>query len=207
MRELKPYRTVAGAKAALDNGGRFYNLLAMADDNRITKSELVKAAGVFRSEQQAFLFLHMGLANLSDGERSEVLSLLEPALAKRYKSGGPRRLEPSAVSTDAKAGQLIVVEGYPRFSTRKTHRAVVPMMAGKVMVMVPVETHYDGYQLFATPNAKGTPAWLVVKRPRAMLAEAFTRFGGAIRPYTLEDSSGKHSDVFLETFFFTNLNA
>lgn len=207
MREVKPYRTVARARAALDNGGRFYNLLAMADDNRITKAELAKAAGVFRSEQKAFLFLHMGLADLSDGKRSEVLSLLEPALAKRYKSNGPRRLEPSAVSAEAKAGQLIVVEGYPRFHTRKTHRAIVPMMVGKVIVPVPVETHYDGYQVFATPNAKGTPAWLVVKRPRAMLAATFTRFGGAIRPYTFEDSSGKHSDLFLETLLFTNLNA
>ena len=206
MRELKPYQTVAGAKAALDNGGRFYNLIAMADDNRITKGELTKAAGVFRSEQQAFLFLHMALADLSDGQRSEVLSLLEPALAKRYKSHGPRRLEPRDVAADAKPGQLIVVEGYPRFSTRKTHRAVVPMMAGKVMVLVPVEVHYDGYQLFASPDAKGTPAWLVVSRPRAMLAERFTRFGGAIRPYTFEDSSGKHSDVFLEALFFTNLS-
>jgi hypothetical protein len=207
MREVKPYRTVAGARAALDNGGRFYNLLAMADDDRITKAELAKAAGVFRSEQKAFLFLHMGLADLSDGKRSEVLSLLAPALAKRYKSNGPRRLAPSAVWAEAKAGQLIVVEGYPRFHTRKTHRAIVPMMVGKVMVPIPVEMHYDGYQVFASPTAKGTPAWLVVKRPRARLAETFTRFGGAIRRYTFEDSSGKHSDLFLEPLLFTNLNA
>jgi len=207
MRELKPYRTVAEAKASLDNGGRFYNLLAMADDDRITKAELAKAAGVFRNEQQAFLFLDMGLADLSDGQRSEVLFLLEPAMAMRYKSNGPRRLEPPAVSAEAKAGQLIVVEGYPRFSTRKTHRAIVPMMVGKVMMPVPVETQYDAYQLFATPNAEGTPAWLVVKQPSAMLAQTFTRFGGAICPFTFEDSSGKNSDVFLEALLFTNLNA
>ena len=206
MRELKPYQTAAGAKAALDNGGRFYNLIAMADDNRITKGELTKAAGVFRSEQQAFLFLHMGLADLSDGQQSEVLSLLEPALAKRYQSHGPRRLEPRAVAADAKPGQLIVVEGYPRFSTRKTQRAVVPIMVDTVMVLVPVEMHYDGYLLFATPDAKGTSAALVVRRPRVMLAERFTRFGGAIRPYTFEDSSGKHSGVFLEPLYFTNLS-
>jgi hypothetical protein len=48
VRELKPYRTVARARAALDNGGRFYNLLAIADDDRISKAELNKAAGVFR---------------------------------------------------------------------------------------------------------------------------------------------------------------
>jgi hypothetical protein len=206
MRELKPYQTLAGAKAALDNGGRFYNLLAMADDNRISKAELNKAAGVFRSEQSAFLFLHMALTDLAADQQSEVLSLLDPPLAKRYKSHGPRRLAASAMASEAKAGQLVVVEGYPRFYTRKTHRAVVPMMVGKVMVMLPVEQHYDAYELFATPDAKGTPASLVVKRPRAMLVESRTRFGGAIRPYTFEDSSGKHSGVFLEPLYFTALS-
>jgi hypothetical protein len=206
MRELRPYRTVVGAKAALDNGGRFYNWLAMAEDSRITKGELVKAAGVFRSEQKAFLFLRMALVDLSDPQRSEVLSLLEPALAKRYKSAGPRRLEPRAVDTETKAGQPVVVEGYPRFVTRKTRRAVIPMMVGKVMMLVPVEAHYDGYALYATPDAKGAPASLVVKRPRAMLAETFTRFGGVIRAYTFEDSSGKRSGVLLEPLFFTKLD-
>ncbi len=202
MRELKPYRTVAGAKAALDNGGRFYNLLAMADDNRISKAELNKAAGVFRSQQRAFLFLHMALVDLTESQRAEVVSLLDPPLAKRYKSHGPRRLKASEMTSE-KAGQLVVVEGYPRFYNRQTQRAVVPMMVGKVMMAVPVEVHYDGYQLFETPNAKGTPGYLVVKRPRAMLAESFTRFGGVTRPYRFEDASGKHSVVFLEPLYFT----
>jgi hypothetical protein len=132
--------------------------------------------------------------------------LLEPALAKRYESAGPRRLHPRDVDTETKAGQLVVVEGYPRFFTRTTEGAVIPMMAGKVMALVPVEAHYDGYKFFATGDAEGTPASLVVKRPRAMLATTFARFGGAIRAYTLEDAFGKHSGVFLEPLFFTNLD-
>jgi hypothetical protein len=106
MRELKPYQTLAGAKAALDNGGRFYNLLTSADDNRISKAELTSAAGVFRSQHAAFTFLHMALADLADSQRSEVVSLLDPLLAKRFKSHAPRRLEASAVASGAgKAGQ------------------------------------------------------------------------------------------------------
>jgi hypothetical protein len=133
--------------------------------------------------------------------------LLESKLAKRYKSHGPRRLAASAMGSEAQPGQLVVVEGYPRFYSRKTRRAVVPMMAGKVMLMVPVEHHYDAYLLFATADAKGTPGSLVVKRPRAMLAESRTRFGGAIRPYKFEDSSGKHSGVFLEPLYFTAVSS
>jgi hypothetical protein len=180
---------MAGAKAALDNGGRFYNLLAMADDSRISKAELNKAAGVFRSEQRAFLFLHMALVDMTESQRAEVVSLLDPPLAKRYKSHGPRRLKASEMTSESKAGQA---DGYPRFYNRQTQRAVVPMMVGKVMIPVPVEVHYDGYQLYETPNAKGTPGYLVVKRPRAMLGESFTRFGGVMRPYSFEDASGKH---------------
>lgn len=205
MRELKPYRSLPGAKAALDNGGRFYNLLSKADDARISKAELKQAAGVFGSEQTAFLFLHMALADLTDRQRAEVLSLIDPPLAKRYKSHGPRRLEPSEMPREAKAGQLVVVEGYPRYFARRTQRAVVPMMAGKVVMMIPVEVHYDAYQLFATAAATGTAAALVVKQPSARLAESFTRFGGAIRPHTFEDKSGKNSGVFLEPLYFTAL--
>jgi len=32
VREVIPYRTLGGAKRALDNGGRFFNLFAKADD-------------------------------------------------------------------------------------------------------------------------------------------------------------------------------
>jgi hypothetical protein len=205
VRELKPYRTVAGAKAALDNGGRFYNLLSMADDDRISKAELNRAAGVFRGEQRAFLFLHMALVDLTESQRAEVVSLLDSPLAKRYERHGPRRLKASEMTGASNAGQLVVVEGYPRFYKRETQRTVVPMMVGKVMMPVPVEVHYDGYQLFETPNAKGTPGYLFVKHPRAMLAGSFTRFGGVGRPHRSEDASGGHSVVLLEPLYFTAL--
>jgi hypothetical protein len=181
-------------------------LLTTADDNRISKAELTRAAGVFRSEQAAFLFLHMALTDLPDGQRSAVLSLLDPPLAKRYKSHGPRRLEASVVGNEATPGQLVVVEGYPRYFTHNTQRVLVPMLVGKVMLLVPMAVHYDGYQLFATPDAKGTPTSLVVKRPRARLAESFTRFGGAIRPYTFGEGSDKKTGVFLEPLYFTALS-
>jgi hypothetical protein len=147
----------------------------------------------------------MALVDLTESQRSEVVSLLDRPLAKRYKSHGPRRLKASEMASE-KAGQLVVVEGYPRFYKRRTQRAVVPMMVGKVMTLLPVQEHYDGYVLFETPNAKGTPGSLVVKRPRAMLAESLTRFGGVMRPYSFEDSSGKHSGVFLEPLYFSALS-
>ena len=204
MRELKPYQTFAGAKAALDNGGRFYNLVALADDKRISKGELNKAAGVFGGEQKAFLFLHMAIAKLPDNQQAEVLSMLDRPLAKRYKSHGPQQLDPAAMNK-APVGQLVVVDGYPRFHERKTHHAVVPMMAGKVMVLVPVETHYDGYQLFTTASGTGTPGWVCVARPKVHLTESATRFGGVIRQYT--DKKQKTTGLFLEAIYYCRLDS
>ena len=204
MRELKPYQTLAGAKAALDNGGRFYNLVALADDNRISKGELNKAAGVFGSGQKAFLFLNMALAKLPDNQQAEVLSMLDRPLAKRFKSHGPQQLD-SAALNKARVGQLVVVDGYPRFHERKTRRAVVPMMVGKVFLLVPVETHYDGYQLNTTASGTGTPGWVCVKRPKVHLTECPTRFGGVIRQYT--DEKQKTTGLFLEAIYFCRLDA
>jgi hypothetical protein len=204
MRELKPYQTLAGAKAALDNGGRFYNLVALADDKRISKGELNKAAGVFGGEQKAFLFLHMAIAKLPDNQQAEVLSMLDRPLAKRYKSHGPQQLDPAAMNK-ARVGQLVVVDGYPRFHERKTHHAVVPMMVGKVMVPVRVETHYDGYQLFTTASGTGTPGWVSVKRPKVHLTESPTRFGGVIRQYT--DEKQKTTGLFLEAIYYCRLDS
>ncbi len=59
MRELKPYRTMQGLQKAIDNGGRFYNLLTHADDHIVTRAELAKAAGVFSAGVNAYLFLEM----------------------------------------------------------------------------------------------------------------------------------------------------
>ena len=59
MREVHPYKTEGGLLKALDNGGRFFNIFTRASDDRITRAELAKAAGVFGSKPKAVLFLEM----------------------------------------------------------------------------------------------------------------------------------------------------
>ena len=65
MREIKPYKTVRGLTKAIDNGGRFYNLFSHAQDNVVSRGELAKAAGMFSSGANAFLFLEMAQQVLS----------------------------------------------------------------------------------------------------------------------------------------------
>ena len=65
MREVHPYKTEGRMLKALDNGGRFFNVFTKAGDDRITRAELAKAAGVFRSSPKAVLFFEMGELALS----------------------------------------------------------------------------------------------------------------------------------------------
>ena len=65
MREIKPYKTFSGATAALDNGGRFFNLFARSGDEIVDSSELKKAAGVYSGDSKAFMYFDMALMSLT----------------------------------------------------------------------------------------------------------------------------------------------
>ena len=64
MRKIMPYKTQRNALAALDNGGRFYNIFTEADDGEISTAELARVAGAFTDKQKMFLYLDMALAGL-----------------------------------------------------------------------------------------------------------------------------------------------
>lgn len=64
MREIMPYKTLSGARKALDNGGRFYNLFAKAGDNVVESGELARAAGIHSTDTKALLYFEMALMAL-----------------------------------------------------------------------------------------------------------------------------------------------
>ena len=61
MKKITPYKTTRNAITAMDNGGRFYNLLTKANDGNVSTSELAKVAGVFSDKQKMVLYLDMSL--------------------------------------------------------------------------------------------------------------------------------------------------
>ena len=99
MREIRAYKTVRGAKRALDNGGRFFNLFAKAGDDIVDSAELAKAAGVYSTGMRAFLYFEMALIELPPVERAEVVSRLSPDLELRYQANRPKILAPSSVES------------------------------------------------------------------------------------------------------------
>ena len=146
MREIKPYKTLQGAKAALDNGGRFFNLWARAGDDKITSDELTKAAGVFGNEVIAFLFLDMALADLPEAQRQEVTDLLAPGVAQRYRKKCPNILKPSQ-ATKARPGTLVIVEGVPTYVKEAVHKRITFIFLDGIMIPIPVDDKYHTYDL------------------------------------------------------------
>ncbi|MGI8979649.1 MAG: hypothetical protein ACR2FY_10510 [Pirellulaceae bacterium] len=204
MREIKPYKTLQGAKASLDNGGRFFNLLTRAGDDRITNVELAKAAGVFLCESHAFVFLDMSLRDLPDSQRLQVLSLLERKLAGRYQKHGPRSLSASAANLEGQPGTLAVVEGYPQFVADQVQKRMSFIMVGTVFIPIVVEDHFQTYELYQGAAARGAALALAVPRATERLEKAQVRFGGVLREFTFEGNP-KKKGVFLEPLYYTKM--
>jgi hypothetical protein len=206
MREIKPYQTLQRAKAALDNGGRFFNLLTRASDNRISNVELAKAAGVLRSDEKAFLFLHMALADLPPAQRAEVLGLLEAPTARRFRQHAPRGLTASALARGGKPGDLVVVDGYSRLAKDWVNQRMVPIIVGKVLVPITVKDRYDTYFLGDEPDGDGPAATVIVPHGTRGLAGRRARFGGILRASLPGRDGRKVSAMFLEPVYYTLLD-
>jgi len=204
MREIKPYKTLQGAKASLDNGGRFFNLLTRAGDDRINNVELAKAAGVFLCESHAFVFLEMSLRDLPDSQRVQVLSLLERKLASRFKVHGPRSLSPSAANLEGQPGTLAVVEGFPHFVSDQVQKRQSLIMVGNIFLPIMIDDHYQTYELYQGAASHGTALAMAVPRATQRQEKALTRFGGVLREFNFEGNP-KKKGVFLEPMYYTRM--
>jgi hypothetical protein len=206
MKEIKPYKTLQGAKAALDNGGRFFNLWARAGDDKITSDELTKAAGVFGHESIAFLFLDMALADLPDAQQQEVTDLLAPGVAQRYRKNCPNILKPSQ-ATKAKPGTLVIVEGVPTYVEEAVQKRQSFMyLADGVMIPITIDDHYQTYDLRDEGTKNGLPLPMIVARQVKRREEGAARYGGLLKEFTLEGKP-KKKGVFFEPVYFTRLEA
>jgi hypothetical protein len=204
MKEIKPYKTLQGAKAALDNGGRFFNLWARAGDDRITSDELTKAAGVFGQESIAFLFLDMALADLPESQRQQVTDLLTPKVAQRYRKKCPNILKPSQ-GTKAKPGTLVIVEGVPTYVEEAVQKRQSFMyLTDGVMIPIMIDDHYQTYDLRDDRMARSPPLPMILPIRAKRLEEGAARFGGLLKEFTLEGKP-KKKGVYFQPVYFTRL--
>jgi hypothetical protein len=204
MREIKPYKTLKGAKAALDNGGRFLNLFARAGDDRITSDELTKAAGVFLHESLAFLFLDMALADLPETQRQQVVGLLAREVGERYRFGRPKSFKPSQASK-RKPGELIIVEGVPAYVEKVVQkRQSFIYIPDGIMIPISIDDHFQTYDLKDDQALPGPSLPMIRPAQARRLENRAARFGGLLKEFTLEGKP-KKKGVYFEPVYFTRL--
>ena len=205
MRQLRPYRTVQGAKSALDNGGRFYNLWAKAGDDVVTAGELACAAGVYSSDMRAFLHFEMALMDLPVEQKAEVLSLLSPDLEKRLQKSRARVPRPSAVESEGIAGVPAIVTGYPSYVEDRTQLQGFIVIVTPVMGMIPLVDQFDVYEVYDTPEQIEPRTVIATVRGSKRLDGLYSRFGGVLKELHFEDKTGKDHGLYLEAMYYTPL--
>jgi hypothetical protein len=203
MREIRPYKTVRGARKALDNGGRFFNLFARADDDVVDSAELARAAGVYLAGARALLYFEMALMELSSEERAEVTGLLSPELRTRYAAQRPRILAPSAVESQGQAGVPAIVSGYPVFVEDRTEFRGFIVMVVPVVMFVPIIDHFDVYEVFDTPDLREPKTVIATTRGSRRLDGVYARFGGILKELYFDDVTGKEHGLYLDAMYYT----
>jgi hypothetical protein len=205
MRQIKPYQTAWGARRALDNGGRFYNLWARAGDDVVDAGELARAAGVHSSDMRAFLHFEMALIDLPEDQKAEVRSLLSPALQTRLQESQPRVMNPSVVESEGAAGVPAIVTGYPWFVEDRTQLRAFIVLITPVITLIPIMDQFDVYEVYDTPEQIGLRTLIATVRGSKRLDGVHSRFGGVLKELQFEDKTGKDHGLYLEAMYYTPL--
>jgi hypothetical protein len=205
MIKVEPYRTGIEASLALDNGGRFFNILTKENDGEISLPELSKVAGVFGEKQKMILFLDLALSKLSDGAKKGILSALSSNLIEVYEKHQTVFMLPSEAVKNGVIATNVIVTGVPRLIESKTEFngfIMIPIMAGKVMtfIMVPLVDEYDVYEIrdhatheaILVAHAKGTDK----------LPERNITIAGVLKELKKSKAEKEASGKFLVSYYY-----
>ncbi len=211
MREVQPYKTEGGLLKALDNGGRFFNVFTRAGDDRITRAELAKAAGLFGSKQKAVLFFDMAQQALALQARTRAFAALGPKARKDHQKFLPVKLLPSLVESKGEAGECVIVEGYPRFLKNKTQftgMLMIPIIAGSVttFMMIPLYDQFDVYEVFDDRRMRRPYCVLAAARGVKFPARDPVRLGGILRKMEADKKAERQHKFYLEACYYTRLD-
>ncbi|MEQ9266242.1 MAG: hypothetical protein RLN81_13520 [Balneolaceae bacterium] len=206
MKKITPYKTERNALAALDNGGRFYNLITKADDGKISTAELSKAAGVFSGKQQMVLFLEMSLSALSPDSRKQILSSVSEDIKEAIYKYPTQHLLPSEAKENGVLSHNAIVTGVPKRidSTDKfTGFIMIPMITGKVttFVMIPIIEQYDIYEL--RDEASSKEFLIAHSKSSNKLPETRVKCAGILKELKSEDKEDSKASIFLETIYYS----
>ncbi len=206
MKRIVPYKSTQGAMAALDNGGRFYNLFTRSDDGKIAPAELARVAGAFTSRQKMFLFLEMALAELDGHAADAVRAAMSTELRAAHRAYRPALYTPAQALARGRAAQPAIVTGVPHYVKSRSDFAgfiMVPISTGKstTFIMVPLIDHYDVYEVHDTACAR--KFIIAHARGTTRLTRRLTRFGGILKKLHKAKSARSGSRLYLEALFYS----
>lgn len=207
MQELKPFTTLGPLKKSLDNGGRFYNFYAKADDEVVTRGELAKAAGVFTAGIKAFLYLQMTSQDLDEKDREAVQAMLDIKLRREFAKKKPPFVQPSLVDSAHKAGESIILTGFAREIDQQSKFEgfiIVPIMVGKVFVpvMIPVSNIYRVIEVHDDEKRSGASAVICTPLKKPIDLSGRIQVGGLLKQLRNKAKKPPSHPVFLESIFW-----
>ncbi|HKK39192.1 MAG TPA: hypothetical protein VJ949_07230 [Cryomorphaceae bacterium] len=208
MKKIEPYSTIENALKSLDNGGRFFNLLAKAEDGVINPSEIVKVGGVFDDRQEMMLFLEMALVKLNQAEKDTLISKLEIELQKKYRKYKPQVLLPSEAKSKGVIDSNALITGVPVLidSTSEFRGfVIIPIMKERpnALSIISLRDDYDVYEL---RDEKSAENFIVAHSSGAeKLPNAKITIGGVLKEYNHSKAVSSPKDKFMEVAYYMDI--
>ncbi|MEE4244010.1 MAG: hypothetical protein V2I33_01285 [Kangiellaceae bacterium] len=205
MQQVEPYISEQQALAALDNGGRIYNLLTDANDGEIEAAELARVAGVINDYQKMFLYLETALSKLDPQEKKRVIYSLDKSTFARYQEAKPHHYSPVDAMLKGVASQSCLITGVPRLVESKGKVdgfIMVPIMAGGVTTfsMIPLVEQYDIYHIFDMSSEQD---FVIAKNKTSeKLPERELTIAGVLKEYNHDESDNAGSSLLLEAIYY-----
>jgi hypothetical protein len=204
MKKIEPYSTIEGAIKSLDNGGRFYNLLAKAEDGVINPSEVVKVGGIFDDRQRMILFLEMALLKLNQEEKNILISKLESDLQKTYRKYKSQILLPSEVKPKGIIESNVLITGVPVLIDSKSdfRGFIITSILNRenALSIISLIEEYDVYELKDEESAEAF--FIAHAKASGKLPNAKITIGGVLTEFNCTESVSSPKEKFLKVIYY-----
>ncbi|RYG15155.1 MAG: hypothetical protein EOO07_16055 [Chitinophagaceae bacterium] len=201
MKQIIPYQNLKEALGHLDNGGRFYNLFAKAENGQITTAELIKVAGMFNERQKLILFLELSISQLSKQDQINIISKLDDKLRKDFLKYKAQELMASEAEACGVLSANAIITGVPTIKDSKSEfkgLILIPISTGKAMTFVPVPI-IDQYDIYEVRDDHSSEAFLIAHyRSKHKLPAEKIKVAGVLKELEVKIAGGKEHQKFLE---------
>ncbi|MEO8474269.1 MAG: hypothetical protein ABI477_18855 [Chryseolinea sp.] len=204
MKKVISYNSIAEAKASLDNGGRFYNVLSQPDDGVISKAEVAKVAGLFNAKQQMVLFLDLAISELEEPEKEQLILNLSNEFRPIYDKYKSSNLLPSEVDKKGSLSTNVIITGTPKLlGSDKEFKGFVMVSAGKTFMLIPIIDKYTMYEI--RDDASSATFIIAHAKSDTTLPAKTMKVGGVLKQLKLSKGDEHASKTFLEATYFMDI--